>query len=207
MIRPPHGAGAAFSEASDGDVRNDVAARASLSEALGISESWAMVRQVHGGDVVEASEPGWQGEADALWTPVKGLPLAVFTADCFGIVLKAPKAVGVAHAGWRGTKAGVIEELRSRMTESGHMPRWAAVGPGIENCCFEVGPEVSEQFPADTAVTTWETPSVDLEKAIGRQLEGIDVWVAGHCTRHEEGWFSHRRDATTKRLAAVGWFG
>jgi copper oxidase (laccase) domain-containing protein len=36
-------------------------------------------------------------------------------------------------------------------------------------------------------------------------LDGIEVWVADACTFHEEKWFSHRRDATARRLATVGW--
>ena len=205
MIRPPHMSGAAFSEASDGDIRHDLAARASLSEALGISGHWATVRQVHGAEVVEATSPGWLGEADALWTRAPGLPIAVFTADCFGVVLMAPHAVGVAHAGWRGAKAVVVETLRGRMSDAGHPPTRAAVGPGIGSCCFEVGPDVAELFPEDASFTSWDTASVDLEGAIGRQLDGLEVWVSGHCTYHEEGWFSHREDATKSRLAAVGW--
>ena len=82
MIRPPQLHGAAFSEATDGDIRNDLNARASLSEALGVSDSWATVHQVHGRDVVRATVSGDAGNADAVWTTDPGLPVAVFTADC-----------------------------------------------------------------------------------------------------------------------------
>lgn len=205
MIRPPRETGAAFSEAADGDIRNDPAARVLLSEALGITGGWATVRQVHGSTVHRVTTPSVAGDGDALWTTVVGLPLAVFTADCFGVVLRSEDAAGVAHAGWRGVEAGVVESLRTEMSEAGHPPTRAAVGPGIGACCFEVGPDVAGRFPGETSSTSWETVSVDLKKGIGRQLRGLEVWVSGACTRHEEGWFSHRESGTSQRLAAVGW--
>ena len=205
MIRPPQLAGAAFSEASDGDIRNDFDARASLSEALGVSDSWATVHQVHGSDVVRAADSGDAGNADAVWTTEPGIPVAIFTADCFGVVMSAPGAVGVAHAGWRGVLAGVVSELRSVMVRSGHSPTRAAIGPGIGPCCFEVGAEVSRQFPGDGAMTTWDTSSVDLSGSILRQLDGLETWVSKGCTHHDDGWFSHRRNGRPDRLAAIGW--
>lgn len=205
MIRPPLEHGAAFSEAGEGDIRDDGAARSSFSAALGITDRWATPRQVHGSDVVRVFGPGHAGEGDALWTTERGLPVAVFTADCFGTVLIADDAVGVAHAGWRGAASGVVKKLRSEMSMSGHEPTVAAIGPGIRRCCFEVGQEVVERFPDDAATTSWDTPSVDLENAIVRQLGDIDVYVAHRCTHHEEGWFSHRATGTPHRMASVGW--
>lgn len=186
-------------------MRGDRAARSSLSDALGIPDRWATVHQVHGSRVARVDVPGSAGEADALWTTERGLALAVFTADCFGIVLMADAAVGVAHAGWRGAAGGVVSALRSEMTASGDEPTAAVIGPGIRRCCFEVGPEVAERFPEDVARTSWDTPSVDLEGAIARQLNGLDVAMARRCTYHEKGWFSHRASGTPQRLATVGW--
>ena len=85
------------------------------------------------------------------------------------------------------------------------MPRAAAVGPGINPCCFEVGSEVAEVFPGSVAETSWGTVSIDLPAVARRDLAGIETWGSGACTRHEEGWFSHRKDGTSKRLAAIGW--
>ncbi|MCI0424585.1 MAG: polyphenol oxidase family protein [Actinobacteria bacterium] len=205
MIRPPVGAGAAFSEAGDGDVRNDPTARGGLSRRLGIATEWATLRQVHGAHVVEAVGPGPQGEADAIWTTRNGLPVGVFTADCFGVVLHADDAVGVAHAGWRGARSGVVSRLAAVMSEAGHAPRRAMVGPGIRACCFEVGLEVAEHFPGAQTTTTWGTLSVDLPAVIVTQLGGLDVDVIEGCTRHEDRFFSHRRDGTRQRQTALGW--
>lgn len=205
MIRPPVWEGAAFSDGGDGDVRHDLSARKRISELLGIREDWAVVRQVHGGDIVEVDAPGDAGDADALWTSELGLPLAVFTADCFGVVLHAERAVGVAHCGWRGTVAHLAEDLRREMTRAGHEPVRAVIGPGIGPCCFEVGPDVSQPLQPFADKTTWGTTSVDLAAALRDQLDGIDSWAVDQCTHHLEGWFSHRRDGDMRRLAAIGW--
>jgi len=205
MIRPPSRNGAAFSEATDGDLRNDLTARVAVSRSLGISGSWSTVNQIHGADVLYVDTPGDAGPADALWTTARGLPLAVFTADCFGVVIHAEDAVGVAHAGWRGADAGVVARLGAAMTREGHEPKRAAVGPGIGPCCFEVGPEVADRFPGRTGQTTWGTVSVDLAAEIERQLQDVESWSVDGCTHHQDNWFSHRRDATPRRLATIGW--
>ncbi len=206
MIRPPGWNGVAFTERSEGDVRSDGPARDAVSESLGISPAWAVARQVHGSEVERVSSPGDAGEMDALWTTETRLPLAVFTADCLGVVLLSPHAVGVAHAGWRGAAARVVEDLRRAMTDAGHAPERAAIGPGIGPCCFEVGAEVAEQFEdRHLRLTTWSTPSIDLGSVVSCQLHGLETWASEACTLHEDGWFSHREDATTKRMAAIGW--
>jgi polyphenol oxidase len=204
MIRPPGWSGVAFSERSDGDVRHDPAARGAVSRVLGVVDRWGELTQAHGGDVVRVAGPGNAGVADAMWTTESGLPLAVFTADCLGVVLVGAGVVGVAHAGWRGAVAGVVANLRSAMNDAGLAPSRAAIGPGIGPCCFEVGTEVSELF-ADVTSTRWGTTSVDLVQAVTAQLDGIELWDAGSCTVHEEAWFSHRGDGTPERMASIGW--
>jgi YfiH family protein len=205
MNRPPGANGVAFTDEGEGDQRNDLVARSALSSWLGISHRWATVRQVHGARIVRADEPGELADADGLWTDRPGLPLAVFTADCFGVVLLAEGAVGVAHAGWRGAAGGVVTALRHVMSAEGHEPRNAAIGPGIGPCCFEVGAEVAGRFPLDVTETTWGTLSVDLSASIRRELDGLLVWLAGACTAHQPGLYSHRRNQTMLRLAAIGW--
>ena len=207
MIQPPvpTGGGVAFSDASDGDIRGNDAQRTDLARRLGILDRWATVDQVHGWRVVEVDEPGHHGEADAMFTSSNDLPLAIFTADCAGVVLQAPGAVGVAHAGWRGAAGGVVSALIADMRRAGFDPTSAQIGPTIGPCCLEVGPEVSGQFGEFTAKTSWGSTSINLEEAIKKQLDGIETWVAGICTMHEPGWFSFRRDRTTARMATVVW--
>lgn len=193
MIRPAPGV--VFTTAGDGDVRHDPAARRRVTDS-----EWAVVHQVHGSTVVDVTGPGPHGDADAIVTSTPGLPLAVFTADCLGIVLHGPGAVGVVHAGWRGIVTGVIEAAVERLGEV----RSVHIGPHIRSCCFEVGPEVAERFPDDVAETTWGTVSVDLAAAAARRLP-VAPEVVAVCTRCGEDTFSHRRDGTAARQAAVGW--
>lgn len=207
MTHPPGLAAVAFSEAADGDVRGDQMARAQFSKKVGAPQEWAWASQVHGAAVVEAFRGGAQGEADAIWTAVPGIALAVFTADCLGVVLQSANAVGVAHAGWRGAVAGVVSRLAGEMAEAGHGPDRATVGPGIGPCCFEVGQEVLEQFEvAEVATTTWGSPSVDLVAAVAGQLgKTVNFSTRDECTRHDDRYFSHRRDGTMMRQVALGW--
>lgn len=192
-----------FTDASDGDVRGDLVRRSQLSSELGLSPEWSVVEQVHGADVVRARAAGNLGTGDAMFTTETDLPLAVFTADCVGVALRAPGAVGVAHAGWRGSESGVVGRLREAMESSGHAPTDAFIGPHIRSCCFEVGLEVAERFPAHATTTSWGTPSVNLAAVVRDQLDGLDVTDLTLCTHHATGWFSHRRDADPRRMATL----
>ena len=204
MIRPPGMRGTAFSSPNDGDMRAATANRTRFSRGLGISDRWATARQVHGSEVLEAEAAGSLGDGDGLFTSTVGLPLAVFVADCVPVVLEADGAVGVAHAGWRGLAAGVVTATRERMIGRGFVPLRAAIGPSIGPCCYEVGHDVSQRLAGFRAETTWGTSSVDLWSAAEAQLEGMEVIRTDLCTMHT-GSFSHRRSATSDRLAAVAW--
>ena len=193
MITPADGV--AFTTAADGDMRRDLHARA----RLGLAE-WATVRQVHGASVVEVRESGDHGEADGLFTVEAGLPLAVFTADCLGVVLHGPGRVAVVHAGWRGVAAGAVGNAVARLGDVGS----AHIGPHIRPCCFEVGPEVSARFVGHLGRTRAGTMSVDLASAVAAQLP-VEPEIVDLCTRCGGDTFSHRRDGTEQRLAAVGW--
>jgi len=206
MIRPPGVRGAAFGTAADGNGRDDLRVRRRISAALGIPEAWAIVRQVHGTEVVWASRAGPLGEGDALATDRPMLPLSVATADCFPVVCEADHAVGIAHAGWRGAAGGIVAALRTALEQAGAPVRRAAVGPGIGPCCFEVSEDVAASFPGFVARTRWETPGVDLPAVIRAQLEGVEeIWEAGACTRCDPAYHSYRRDATKDRQVAVAW--
>ena len=156
--------------------------------------------------MVEVDRPGRSGEGDALATAVRRLPLAVFTADCAGVVIETAEAVAVVHAGWRGAAAGAVAEAVAylELELEGEVLR-AAAGPVLGPCCFEVGPEVAALFPGRRSRTSWNTESVDLEAAIRAQAPKASWWSAGACTRCGQDWFSHRRDGSAARTAAIGW--
>ncbi|MFC4299740.1 MAG: peptidoglycan editing factor PgeF [Castellaniella sp.] len=144
--------------------------RARLRRALPGEPLW--LEQVHGTAVVDAdavpvSEPGGIAAAgldasasragagaipcaDAAVTAQRGRPLVIMTADCLPVVLAdaAGTVLGVAHAGWRGLAAGVLENtldaLRRRAPRACGWRAW--IGPGIGPQAFQVGPEVREAF-------------------------------------------------------------
>jgi len=115
---------------------------------------WPLVtmRQIHS-DVIHAisKPPDAPLIGDGMITNVPGLILAVQTADCLPVVLVDPKnrAVGVFHAGWRGTVKRIVEKGVGVMRlHFGSRPRdlEAAIGPGVRNCCYTVGEEVRDKF-------------------------------------------------------------
>ncbi len=205
MIRPAGFRGAFFGDASDGNGRDDAAARTRLARALGISEDWAYANQVHGGDVVQVDAPGLAGAVDGLITDRPGLPLAIATADCIPIIIEGDRSVAALHAGWRGIAAGVIEAGLAAMADMGDTARRAAIGPSIGPCCYEVGDEVRDAVGGYGATTTAGTPSVDLWRAASDRLAGIEIWRADICTYTDERYRSYRRNATKQRQVAVAW--
>jgi len=113
--------------------------------------SMANLKQIHSSVVFATEDIGCAGEGDALVTREPGLAVSIRTADCFPILLADPvsRSVAAVHAGWRGTAACVVLSSLSRMqSEFGTDPRdvYAAIGPGIGPCCYEVGLDVAQRF-------------------------------------------------------------
>lgn len=122
--------------------------------AVGGKKLWPLVtvRQVHS-DLIHCitGTPATPVFGDGLITREAGILLAAQTADCLPVILVdvKRKAVGVLHAGWRGTVKRIAEKGVSEMRRCfGTLPRniRAAIGPGIHDCCYQVGPEVREKF-------------------------------------------------------------
>ena len=118
--------------------------------------SWPLVslRQIHS-DLIHHVDrmPAQPLVGDGLVTDIPGLLVAVQTADCLSIILADPKrrAIGVFHAGWRGTVKRIVEKGVGEMRKYfGSDPRTlvAAIGPGVRGCCYEVGEEVRTRFEA-----------------------------------------------------------
>lgn len=216
---------------SRGDAVEAMDNRRRLSEALGIPPRWATARQVHGCSVfrddlatvsatVGAAAPAVP-EADAVVIREPGRPAAVLVADCLPIALRrAPGGLRGAgaiavHAGWRGLCAGVIEAAVAAAREPGPTELSAWIGPSIGPCCFEVGPEVVDAFAAGRPTAPRCAERVggswyfDLRMAAAWVLAEAGVEVAGGldvpCTRCDDRFFSHRRNATPRRQALVTW--
>lgn len=170
-----------------------------------------MMRHVHGTGVWQVGEPLPEpAEFDGLVTNQVGPILTTFAADCVPILFADPVArvCGSAHAGWRGTVAGVAPRVIERMIELGARAAdvRVALGPSIGPCCFEVGPEVVDAFRAafgdvpGLVVRGPRKDHVDLRVALTASLTAAGVArahvdAAPPCTRCEaERFFSYRRD-------------
>lgn len=120
---------------------------------------WPLVtlRQIHSDLIHCVTElPKQNLVGDGLITCMPGVLLAIRTADCLPVILvdTRQRAVGVFHAGWRGTVKRIVEKGVGEMRRYfGTLPKniVAAIGPGIHACCYEVGPEVRQQFESQFA--------------------------------------------------------
>ena len=112
------------------------------------------LQQVHGALVAEAPFEGTP-TADAALATAPGLILGIETADCLPVLLVDPgrRFVAAAHAGWRGTAAGVAGRAVGALVAHGSRPQdlLAALGPGIGPCCYEVGDELRDAFGPEGA--------------------------------------------------------
>ncbi|MGI8984252.1 MAG: polyphenol oxidase family protein [Acidimicrobiales bacterium] len=196
------------------EVRADVAAR----RRAVVDAPWTWLHQVHGARVVRTTSPGEHAgvRADAAVTAHPGCALAVLSADCAPVALaSAEGVVGVAHAGWRGAAAGVIEATVAEMKAQGASRIEAAIGPCIHAGCYEFG-AADLDFVAgrlgDTvrATTTAGRAALDLPAAVRAALRraGLDdgqIVDTDVCTACSAEHFSWRARHEKQRQATVVW--
>jgi polyphenol oxidase len=168
------------------------------------------LKQVHSGivaDIDDTSAANDAVEADATITNVKGVMLAVQTADCVPILVSDSHGTAVAaiHAGWRGTAALIAETTILRLREKFAIQPQdliASIGPHIGVCCYEVGNDVVERMnPAMfESRPEWTKPHLNLAMANRQQLmdAGLvqdNIEISTLCTRCRTDLFhSYRRD-------------
>jgi len=185
---------------------------------LGAPSGWVWLRQVHGAGVFAASGPTGPGappEADAAVTTVRGLPLAIVTADCAPVVVANDDAVAVVHAGHRGLAAGVVEAAVEAVRVRGTGEVRAFLGPCIRPAHYAFGEAdlaalVQRLGPGVASRTEDGAPAFDVAAgvrvALGRAgVDGLDD--CGECTAGATDggrprYFSHRRD--TARAGGEG---
>ena len=187
-------------------------------------EDVVTAHQVHGDQiaVISANDGGRVfPQTDALVSNVPGLFLMLRFADCVPVFLSAPQqgAVGLAHAGWKGTFSGIAAKTVQAMAAAYGCEIEgirAALGPAIGPCCFEVGPEVVSSARAlfsasDDLLSRQQTDGkahLDLWLANETQLREIGVTQiesSGMCTCcHSDEFYSHRGEGGhTGRFGAL----
>ena len=192
-----------------------------LSEHLPNKPFW--LEQVHGREVVRvnAASPRSVPQADAAVTTDPGIVLAIMTADCLPVVLADldGRALGVAHAGWRGLAAGVLEAtvdaLQAVRPDASGWRAW--IGPCISQKNFEVGDEVRKTFvDVDEANACFFEPGkragkwqADLAGLARHRLVKLgvgDVEHSGLCTyERDQLLYSYRREPICGRMATLAW--
>ena len=221
VSRPPYASlnlGAHVGDAPEAVAEN----RARLRAMLPSSPLW--LDQVHGTRVADADREQDPGPADAAVTRTRGKVLAVMTADCLPVVIAAPDAgvLAVAHAGWRGLAAGVLENAVAAMgaVPAGMLRAW--IGPAIGPAAFEVGDEVRAAFglgqtPPDGAFApagTFDAAGkpkwlADLPALAEQRLRACGVGMvvrSGLCTvAGNDRFYSYRKEGATGRFATLAW--
>lgn len=160
--------------------------------------------------------------ADAIITNLRGIAIAVLTADCAPIILFDPlnTAIAIVHAGWKGTLKKIAQKTILSMSEkfgTSVETLVAAIGPCIGECCYNVDKSViklfKNTFPDYKEFIKLEKSDwkLDLKRANYIQLvyAGLlkkNIWTANHCTScRKDLFFSYRRDnkKTGRQLSFV----
>ncbi|WP_092778842.1 peptidoglycan editing factor PgeF [Actinokineospora terrae] len=190
-----------------------------LARELGLpADHLVWMEQVHGRTVgvVDGPVPDKLEATDAVVTARPGLALVVLVADCVPVLLADPEAgvVGAVHAGRVGARVGVVPAALAAMVAAGADVDRVEVllGPSVCGECYEVPQamqtDVEQHLPGTACRTRKGTAGLDLRAGLWRQLADAGVAKIGidpRCTNEERSLFSHRREGTTGRLAAVTW--
>lgn len=214
-----------------GDRPEDVVVnRSRAAVAAGFApEDFTCAEQVHGDrlHIVEAGDKGAGradrqsaiADTDGLLTSEKGIMLAVLFADCVPLFAFDPAsgAVGLAHAGWKGSALRIAEKLVRTMGErfdSDPRKLLAAIGPAIGSCCYEVDSRVVEQFerpeaaPGNDGRFMLDLKETNRKFMIDAGVLPSNVEVSRICTScSTDRFYSHRAElGRTGRMAAwIGW--
>lgn len=200
-----------------GDDPNAVAAnRVLLFQEAGLTHL-RYCRQVHGTDVIHVVDQALPTatrppEADALVTTQRDVALAIFTADCVPIFIVdvTTPAIGIAHAGWRGTLARIAVNTLARMeTLFGTVAANCQIhlGPSIQKCCYTVSAELLTEFTDHFGSTVASGTNLSLQSSNVNQLVEIGlptaaISVSPFCTAcRTDLFYSHRaEDGQTGRM-------
>jgi YfiH family protein len=203
-----------------GDDPASVAAnRHRLATELGLPPDHVIwMEQVHGRTATIVDSPRTEPveATDAVISTRPGLAVAVLVADCVPILLSDPDAgvVAAVHAGRVGARVGVLPAALKAMREAGAILERTEVllGPSVCGECYEVPAamqaDVGKHLPGSASKTRKGTPGLDLRAGLWQQLAAAGVGKVGvdpRCTVEDKTLFSHRRDGTTGRLAAITW--
>lgn len=183
-----------------------------LKKMCGIDDV-QLVTQTHSDIIFECDKyTELRPEADGIYTRTSGLPIGILTADCYTVQLIGSEGVCNLHCGWRSLFDGIIEKGITLFERDQDMIRHAVIGPGICGGCYEVNPELAQQFyeryPFDHIYTELNDKiQLNLRQvAVGiLNLKGIySILHNNNCTLCDSHLYSHRGDnGHTGRMLSV----
>jgi len=198
-----------------GDTRHSLRNRKIFLGSLGINHlDLVCAKQVHSGNVRYATDSDRASGAisydsaiadtDSFITDKKNLPLAIFTADCLSVFIYDPKncAVGLAHAGWRSTRAGILTcSIKSMQERFNSQPEelWLSFGPSIRGCCYRVGSDFHDLFPGKITQkgghNYLDLISLNRQQAMDCAVKEERIFDSGICTScQNREFFSYRKE-------------
>jgi YfiH family protein len=177
---------------------------------------WTVLDQVHGARVVVVERPGGATgtSGDAAVATTSGAALAVLTADCAPVAFASPEGIlGIAHAGWRGLRAGVVEATVTTMRRLGATRVEAVIGPCIHPCCYPFGADELDRLATRLgdhvrAVDRNGAPALDLPAGVRVALHSSGAMLVGDaatCTSCSDDHWSWRQSSAPFRQATVVW--
>jgi YfiH family protein len=161
-------------------------------------------------------------DVDGLITNTPGVPIVTFHADCTPVFFydDENKAIGLAHAGWKGTAMEIVAEMLDRMsgafgTDAGKVK--IAIGPAICGRCYEVGEDVIEQFNRmsidvseyihyDKRTRKYfpDLPLINSKILISKGVSPKNISISGLCTKENPDlFFSHRQHGSKRGIQAA----
>jgi copper oxidase (laccase) domain-containing protein len=200
---------------ADGDLSDRTLGYEARRRAV-VDRAWSIPRQVHGAEVTVVDRPGagCDDEVDALVTRRGDVTIAVLTADCAPVAFASPEGVvGIAHAGWRGLEAGVIQVTVGAMRDLGATTVSAVLGPCIHAECNEFGAAdldlVAARYgPVVRARDGRGGDALDLPAGVRAAVAESGATLvsdAGTCTACSPSHWSWRDRGDTARQATVVW--
>lgn len=180
--------------------------------------------QIHSSIVnkIDKNNIGQRLEGDALITNVPKVPLLILTADCVPVVIvdQVNKAIGLAHAGWRGTYDNISEKTIKEMSKnynSNPEDLICVIGPSIGPCCYEVSKDLIEKFNTNLAnyagkfdiikdnkyyLDLWKINELMLKDCKVKEENIINLQICTNCNYDK--FYSYRKhNKTSKRIGTM----
>ena len=165
----------------------------------------AYQHQIHSDIITYVENPGFVGDADAMYTDKKNLALAVGSADCNTIFFYDTKkeVIAAIHSGWRGTHKRIAEKTIYALQEKfSSKPEniFAYMPPAITYLNYQVGKDVSEKFSNKFVHKIGDSIYIDVTKAnytmlLNAGIPAEQIQVSNLCSFANANLFhSYRRD-------------